>query len=203
MISAEYEERIIQEINGSTIRNQALKDDLIDHFCCLVEIEMGQGCSFEMALEKAYNQTAPNGLGEIQQETIFLFNYSKIMFMKRLTYAAGYLFALAWIVGIFFKLMHLPGAMVLMFGGGSGLAFIFLPMLLVNKYKRIAREVMTERLKWILGFASLFLFMVASWMKFAHLQGAAVMLTISFLLFGFGFLPFLFFRMYKKSVEEL
>lgn len=203
MISAEYEERIIQEINGSGIKNQALKDDLIDHFCCLVEIEMEKGCSFEMALQKAYSQTAPNGLEEIQQETIFLFNYSKIMFMKRLTYAAGYLFALTWIVGIFFKIMHLPGAMVLMFGGGSGLAFIFLPMLLVNKYKQIAREVMTERLKWILGFASLFLFMIASWMKFAHLQGAAMMVSISFLIFGFGFLPFLFFRMYKKSVEEL
>jgi hypothetical protein len=121
--------------------------------------------------------------------------------MKRLMYAVGYLFALAWIVGIFFKLMHLPGATILMFGGGSGLVFVFLPMLLVNRYKKIAKEVLTERLKWIFGFASLTLFMTASYMELFHLQGAAVILGVSFLVFGFGFLPFLFFRMYRKSVE--
>jgi hypothetical protein len=203
MITEENENCIIAEINNSAITNQALKDDLIDHFCCLVEIDMSKGIPFEEALALAYEQTAPNGLDEIQRETTFLFNYSKIMLMKRLMYAVGYLFALAWIVGIFFKLMHLPGATILMIGGGSGLAFVFLPMLLVNRYKKIAREVLTERLKWILGFSSLALFMTASYMKFFHLQGAAVLLGVSFLVFGFGFLPFLFFRMYKRSVEEL
>jgi hypothetical protein len=47
------------------------------------------------------------------------------------------------------------------------------------------------------------MFMLASWMKLQHLMGAAFMLGLSFLVFGFGFLPFLFFRMYKKSVEEV
>ncbi len=203
MIAEEYEERIIEEVNNSAIKNEALKDDLIDHFCCLVEIEMKKGVPFEKALEKAYKQTAPNGLDEIQRETIFLFNYSKIMFMKRLTYVAGYLFALASIMGIFFKMMHLPGATMLSFIGGSGLVFIFLPLLLINKYKMIAHQVLTEKMKWVLGIFSGMLFMVASYMKIFHLQGAAMMLGLSFLVFGFGFLPFLFFRMYKKSVDEL
>lgn len=203
MIDAKYEERIIEEINNSSIKNQELKDDLIDHFCCLIEIEMTRGLSFDEALEKAYMQTAPNGLDEIQQETIFLLNYSKIMFMKRLTYGTGYLFALTSIVGIFFKMMHLPGATMLAFIGGSGLAFIFLPLLLINRYKTKANQVLSEKMKWILGVFSGMLFMLASYMKIFHLQGAAFMLGLSFLVFGFGFLPFLFFRMYKKSVDEL
>ena len=82
MISEELEGRIIDEINRSSLKNQALKDDLIDHFCCMVEMEMDKGNAFEVALKKAYKHTAPNGLNEIQQETIFLLNYSKIMIMK-------------------------------------------------------------------------------------------------------------------------
>ncbi|MFK7953394.1 MAG: hypothetical protein AB8B73_11155 [Ekhidna sp.] len=203
MIDEKLEERIIDEINRSSIKKQTLKDDLIDHFCCLVEIEMDKGVAFEEALKKAHAQTAPNGLNEIQEETIFLLNYSKIIFMKRLMYATGYLFSLALIVGVFLKLMSVQGSFLLMFSGVSGLAFIFLPMVIINRYKKLAREVLTERLKWILGFASLFLFVIASWMKFAHLMGAPVVLGLSFLVFGFGFLPFLFFRMYKKSAEEI
>ncbi|MFT4786346.1 MAG: hypothetical protein ACI8QD_000185 [Cyclobacteriaceae bacterium] len=203
MMSEEHVDRIIEDVQSSSIKDQGLKDDLIDHLSCLIEIEMKGGTSFEHAYAAAFQQTAPNGLHEIQKETIFLLNYHKIMGMKRLMYASGYLFALTWIVGIFFKIMHLPAAMTLMFVGGSGLAFVFLPLVLINRFKRSAFKVMSEKLKWILGSLSIMLLMLSSWMKLAHLQGAAVMLGLSFLLFGFGFLPFLFFRMYKRSVTEL
>lgn len=203
MIAAKYEEEIIKKINSSSIKDQALKDDLIDHLCCLVEINMGKGSSFEDALNMAYHQTAPNGLDEIQQETIFLLNYGKIMFMKRFTYSTGYLFALISMIGIAFKLMHWPAATLLSFIGGSGLVFIFLPLILINRFKAQANRVLSERMKWILGVLSGMLFMLASYMKVLHLQGAAIILMLSFLLFGFGYLPFLFFRMYKKSLNEI
>ena len=203
MIAVEFEDRIIDEVNNSSIKNQALKDDLIDHFCCMVEIEMDKGNSFENAFQKAYEQTAPNGLNEIQQETIFLLNYSKIMLMKRLTYVTGYLFSLTWATGLLFKALHLMGAGLLLGVGGIGIAFIFLPLLLINKYKGLAREVMSERMKWIFGMVSSTLLVISISMKLLHMMGASLMLAVSFLIFGFGFLPFLFFRMYKKSVDEL
>lgn len=197
------ESRVIDKVTNSGIKNQRLKDDLIDHLCCIIELQMKKGIGFEDALNMAVFQVAPNGLGEIEQETIFLLNYSKIMFMKRFTYTSGYLFALASILGIFFKMMHFPGATLLSFIGGSGLVFVFLPLLLVNRYKLLVHQAMTERMKWILGVLSGVLFMLASYMKIFHLQGAVVVLGLSFLCFGFGFLPFLFFRLYKKSVREL
>lgn len=203
MIATQLEERIIEEVENSSIKNQALKDDLIDHFCCLVEIAMDKGNSFEEALEKAYAQTAPNGLNEIQQETIFLLNYSKIMFMKRLTYVAGYLFTLTWIGGILLKALHLPGAGLLIGIGAIGVTCLFIPLLLINRYKHLAREVISERMKWIFGGFSVALLVVSITMKLLHMMGASLMLFISFLLFGIGFLPFLFFRMYRKSVDEL
>lgn len=194
---------IDQAISKEGLRNKSLQADLLDHMCCLVEMEMQRGLTFEQAYQKAYFQTAPTGFVDIQNETIFLLNYNKLLIMKRFIYLSGYLFATAWVIGIFFKLMHLPGAMILMFGGGTGLAFVFLPLLLLNKYKDLAVQAMSEKMKWTLGALSFFLFMVASWMKLAHLMGAGVMLGVSFLVFGFGFLPFLFFRMYKKSLESI
>lgn len=203
MIELEYEDIIINEINRSSIKNQNLKDDLIDHICCLVEIGMNNGNSFEDALKKAYQQTAPNGLDEIQQETIFLLNYSKIIFMKRLTYLSGYLFTLIWVAGVLFKILDIQGAGMLLAIGGIGVAFIFLPLLLIGKYRSLLSEVMSERLKWVFGILTIIFLVLSISMKILHLMGAPVILGLSFLTFGFGFLPFLFFRMYKKSVDQV
>lgn len=203
MISEEQEQVIIDQVEASKIKNQSLKEDLIDHLCCLTEIQMDKGTDFLDSLKVAMIQTAPNGLDEIEKETIFLLNYSKIIFMKRLTYISGYVFSTAWIVGVMFKMLSLPGASTLLSVGGIGLAFIFFPMLIINKYKALTREVLSEKLKWILGGVSLLMLILSISMKLLHLQGAALMLGASFLAFGFGFLPFFFFRMYKKSVAEL
>lgn len=202
MITENQEQQIIDAVETAKLKNQSLKDDLVDHLCCLTEIQMKKGLAFEDALKMALLQTAPNGLKEIERETIFLLNYSKIIFMKRMTYISGYLFALTWIAGIGFKLLHFQGASMLLSIGGLGLVFLFLPLLLINKYKSLAHEVLTERLKWVLGGLSLLLLILSISMKLLHLMGAAVMLGASFLFFGFGFLPFFFFRMYKSSVAE-
>ncbi len=203
MITEDQEQIIIDQVEASNIKNKSLKEDLIDHLCCLTEIQMDKGAEFEDALKVAMIQTAPNGLNEIEKETIFLLNYSKIIFMKRLTYLSGYLCSLLWAAGAIFKTLHLPGASEMLTAGGIGLVFIFFPLLLVNKYKYLAREVLSERLKWILGGISLGLAILSISMKLLHLMGAGEMLAISFLVFGFGFLPFFFFRMYKKSVDEI
>lgn len=203
MIGEEHEQLIIDAVEKSQIRNQSLKDDLIDHLCCMAEIHMEKGAAFQDALQAALVQTAPNGLNEIEKETIFLLNYSKIILMKRLTYISGYLFSLVWVGGALFKVLHLAGAGEMLTIGGVGLAFIFFPLLIINRYKNLAREVLSERLKWILGGISLLLLILSISMKLLHLMGAGLLLSISFLVFGFGFLPFFFFRMYKKSVAEL
>jgi len=203
MIKDEYIDYIEKRISESNIKNKELRDDLVDHFCCIVEIEMKKGLSFEQAYQKAFLQTSPNGFDEIQNETLFLLNYNKIMNLKRLTYLSGYLFSAAWIIGIAFKILHLPGAMVVLMVGAAGLAFFFIPLLLINKFKQDMPAILSEKLKWIFGGASVMLTVISIAMKLAHWQGASIMLGISFLILSFGFLPFLFFRMYKKSVDEL
>ncbi|XOV95165.1 MAG: hypothetical protein ACFHWX_10730 [Bacteroidota bacterium] len=203
MITDEQVLFIENELNNSAIINKELKDDLVDHMCCLVEINMNKGLTFDQAYQKAFLQTSPNGFDEIQNETLFLLNYNKIMNMKRLLYLSGYLFSTAFILGSFFKMMHWPWANILMYGGITGVACIFAPLLFLNQYKHIWGEVLSERLKWIFGLLTLLLGVAGLWLKLLHLPGAGIALGLSFLAFGFGFLPFLFFRMYKRSVEQL
>lgn len=202
-LTDEQVEYIERQIAASRIHSAALREDLLDHFCCLVELHMGKGDAFETAYEKAYGQTTPNGFDEIQRETVFLLNYNKIMFMKKFMYVSGFIFTLAASSGLLFRLLHWPGANVLMFSGIFGGAFIFAPLMLMNHFKAQLQTVLSERMKWIFGVLSVVLFALASAFKLMHLQGANVLLVSSFIVFGLGFLPFLFFRMYKKSVESV
>ena len=91
MITDEQVDFIEKEILKGDVKSKELRDDLLDHMCCLVEIEIKKGLSFEQAYQKAFLQTSPNGYGEIQNETLFLLNYNKIMNMKRLTYISSFL----------------------------------------------------------------------------------------------------------------
>jgi len=203
MISDEYVDRILYVIEGSTIRKKELKDDLTDHFCCMVEMDMKRGMSFDDAFVRAQEQTCPNGLDEIQRETIFLLNYNRIMFMKRLMFLIGCLSSIALAAGVFFKLMYLPGASTLLLLGMVGLVLLFLPMVLVDKFKHLGSQGTIEKFKWIFGLLSALSLVTGSVFKIFHLQGAGVLLGLAFLLFCLGFLPLLFFRMYKNSIEEL
>ncbi|WKV11311.1 hypothetical protein [Marivirga harenae] len=202
MITDQQFDFISQKIKKSGISSPEVQEDLIDHFCCLIEIEMQKGEAFDDAYLKAFEQTTPNGFEEIQNETIYLLNHKKIILMKQITYIMGYLFALSITFGAFFKILHLPGATVLLFSGLMGLSFIFLPLILINKFKDKVLKVMSEKLKWIFGTLSLMLLFVGGTFKILHLQGAAVIFGLGMLSFGLLFLPFLFFRMYKSSQVE-
>ncbi|MEQ9232379.1 MAG: hypothetical protein RIF46_16985 [Cyclobacteriaceae bacterium] len=203
MIEDKYVDKVIYVIEGSTIKKKELKDDLVDHFCCLIEMDMNRGLNFEEAFSRAQEQTAPNGLDEIQQETIFLLNYNRILFMKRFTYISGFLASFSLAVGFLFKILHLPGADQLTMIGIIGLAFIFLPLILADRFKHLGNQATIEKIKWIFGGLSALVFAIGGLFKILHWPGAGLLLGLSFLLFCVGFLPLLFFRMYKKSVEEL
>ncbi|MFP4291110.1 MAG: hypothetical protein ACLFQ0_05755 [Cyclobacteriaceae bacterium] len=202
MLSDEQVEIIRAMIDQSKLNMQELKDDLLDHLCCVVEYEMQQGLPFEKAAQKAFVRVCPNGLEEIQRETIFLLNIHKILRMKKFMYVIGLLASITVSIGYLFILMQWPGGGKLFNYGFLGLVLIFLPMLAIDRYKLYINQVLTEKLKMILGFSSAFITGLAAIFKLLHLQGAGVLLVVGILLFAFGFLPFQFFRMYKKSLES-
>jgi hypothetical protein len=194
-------QRIRRRIEEGGITIQTLKDDLLDHLCCVVEIETAKGKSFELAFQEAMNELAPNGFEDIQDETIFLLNPNNIIRMKKVMYLIGLLSSISIGLGWLFSLLHLTGASEMFNYGFLGFLLLFIPMLAFDRYKLSLRKALSEKLRIILGVVSAFLVGIAVAFKILHLSGADTMLAVGMLIFIFGFLPFLFFNMYRKSIS--
>ncbi len=189
------------EIDKSSIRNQELRDNVIDHICCVVEVKMGGREDFDTALNAGLLELAPNGLDELQRETIFLLKSHNIIIMKRIMYIVGLLSAMSFILGWTFAMMRWPGASKLSVVGFLGFAFVFVPLYTIDYFKVRIHRVLSEKLRLALGIISAILVGTAVIFKLLHLQGADVLLLLGAGVFVFGFLPFLFFGLYKKSIS--
>ena len=200
-VTAEQVSIIRKQIEQSGIINETLRDDVLDHLCCVVEIKLSKGKNFDHALQEASYELAPEGLIEIQRETVFLLNPTKIIRMKKIMYAIGLITSIGMSVGFTFKILHLPGAEEMFKLGFFGFTLVFLPMITIDRYKQNLHKALSERLRLLLGFLSAVLIGFSVMFKIFHLPYANEMLLISIGVFSFGFLPFLFFSMYKKSIS--
>ena len=176
-----------------------MKDDLTDHFCCVVEDELRKGTDFEVAYNKAYYNICPNGFDEIQRETVFLVNEKKMKTMKKTLYLLGLLATVLISSGFMMKLMHWPGANVVMLGGMLVALLGVLPILFAIQYKQEINKFTSDKWRLFLGYTSAAFILYGIVSKMLHLQGAGVALVVGVFLLNFGFLPLLFFKMYKKS----
>lgn len=192
--------RIQQHLDDSGITITTLKHDLFDHLVCVVEAESRSGKTFELALREALHELAPHGLYEIQQETVFLLNHVKIIRMKKTMYIIGLLSSVSIGVGWLFSLLHWPGGGELFNYGFLGFLLLFIPMLSMDRYKKSIRKALPEKFKVLLGIVSALIVGGALALKVLHMPGADILLIVGMLTFIFGFLPFLFFTMYRKSV---
>src|ERR1035438_3773147 len=82
---------------------------------------MLQGNDFETAYNKAFRAITPNGMHEIQEELFFLLTFKKQTNMKRIIYGFGFFAAFLISTGLMFRIMHWPGATILLFLGFTSL----------------------------------------------------------------------------------
>jgi len=200
-LAIEQVDHIRSVIDQSKITIDTLRDDLLDHLCCVVEINMTKGENFETAFEKALHELAPEGLAEIQHQTLFLLNSNKIIIMKKLMYSIGFIGALALTAGVLFKLLRLPGADQLFMVGYLTLFLIFIPLSAIDRYKVALAKAASERTRIVLGVLSAIIGGAAGLFKLMHLPGADLLLLTGAVVFALGFLPFFFFTLYKKSIS--
>src|SRR5699024_4518737 len=125
-------------------------DDLIDHLCCVDESEMKTEESFQPLLNKAMSDLAPNGLIEIESKTVFLLNSKRILIMKKLLYATGFIGSISLTVGVTFKLLSMPYGYELFTVGFLTLFLVFIPLLALDRYKVAISKAISEKMKIIL-----------------------------------------------------
>lgn len=198
-LSDEQIDFIVGKVNESQIKSKELKEDLVDHFCCIIEDNMRQGSSFEESYNKAYQSICPGGLNEIYQESIFLLSSKRIGIMKRLLLASGFIVIFILLTGIVFKIQHWPAGGLLLLAAAATLIFVFLPLLFLYFYKSEYSKYLSYRMKYLMGYIGLALLLTGAVMKLFHLPGTGWTLLISLVVLNFGFLPILFYRSYKGS----
>jgi len=196
-----YQIGIIRNVIGkSKITLPTLCDDVLDHLCCAVEDRITQGINFEMALQAAIHELAPEGLDKIQQETVSLLN-SKTIIMKKLMYVIGLLATISLSMGVMFKLLHMPGGEQLLNFGFFAFILLFLPLYMYDRFKSNGVNTAYEKWQFTLGGLSAVAVVAALVLKIMYVLPTAEFLFIAGVtIFSFGFLPLLFLRIYRQSV---
>ncbi|MBL7866076.1 MAG: hypothetical protein JNK10_14440 [Cyclobacteriaceae bacterium] len=188
-------------VESSGITIPALRDDLVDHLCCVIEVKLDRKRSFDNALHEAVGELAPEGLHEIEFETVFLLNSNKIIVMKKLMYTIGALSSMAFVTGWIFGILHLPAAFELSAYGFLGFALGYMPLYAIDYYKTDIQRALSEKWRFGFGILSAALMGAATIFKINHWPGASLLLVSATAVFTLGYLPFLFFGMYRKSVS--
>ena len=199
-LTTDQEKEVRVFVGNQGFKIDTLKEDIIDHLCCVIETRLGKKKSFEQLLLEASEELAPNGLIELEQTTVFLLNSKRLIIMKKLMYLVGLIGSITLTAGVVFKLLNFPGGYELFIAGFLTLLLLFIPLFAFDRYKVAISKALSERLKLILGTLAAVITGLSGLFKIMHLQGAEFLLMLGAVVFAIGFLPFLFFTMYKKSI---
>ena len=181
-----------------SFKNKDLKEELFDHLCSVTENSYNPESSFEEFLEKEIKNLAPRGFKNIDNQITIVLN-PNIFIMKKITYLIGFLAAGTLATGVLFKLMHWPGANVLLLAGMISLFMFFMPFV---AYKMLTSGQVKNRItksKLKLGMMASVLVAISVMFKQFHLMGANIIFVFGMVIFILGFLPLQFIELYKKS----
>lgn len=196
-ISEEQVTKVRAEINKCKNLPDAMKEDLLDHFCCVIENRMHKGLDFSKALAIAFEEISPNGIDEIQDETLFLLSARKVSLMRRSVRINGIIVLITAPLGVLFKMQHYPAANIILFVSVLCLIFGFLPAFFTNSYKADIQKYMSAKLKNVLGYMSISVLAIAIVFKLCRFSGADILLIAGMFLLFFGYLPFFYFKKLK------
>jgi hypothetical protein len=156
-LSDEHIAFILADIKANGIVIEDLQNNLLDHICCIVENEMPEGEDFYKFYGCIMPRFFKKDLKEIEEETNNLLTFKNYYAMKSTVKISGIISAFLILGGSIFKTMHWPGAGFMIMLGGLFFSLIFVPLMIVLKFKD--DETTTD--KWVFAFGFL-LAMVAA-----------------------------------------
>ena len=178
-------ETVEEIVSNSEITYSHLPDDLVDHICCDVESEMSVGLSFKEAFERVQSKFGDPGLQKIQEDTIILID-QKYRFMKTTMKIFGNVSLATIGLATIFKLLHWPGASIMLVLGFVLLSFIFFPATLMANFRKTGRKKPFLNILAAIGGIAL---MMGILFKIQHWPGASVLLGSGWTILLIIFLP--------------
>lgn len=190
--------RIRNDLAAKGLTYESLQDDILDHLCCMIEEKLEAGEDFDASYGEIMSDIEDNTFSNLQHQTILLMDH-KFQRMKRTTYLLGLLGSLLTIVGALFKIMHWPGASIIMVLGFMTVVLGFLPLYFILSYREQTEK--PNVIFPIVGYLSLLIVFTGAVFKIMHWPGAGMLLRASVIFLLVGFLPLYIVQIFKRSVK--
>jgi hypothetical protein len=191
--------RLIEsDVQHARITLAHLSDELVDHICCEVEKQMNEGKNFDEAYSLIKKETGIKILQEIQENTLYLIN-KKYAVMKTTMKITGNISLVLLGVGALSRLMHLPGADLLLVVGFVLLCLVFFPMAIYFNYNdQEAEKKLILNLSLLAG--GIF-FMSGILLKIMVWPGSNLLLLLGWIFILGIFLPFLLYAKLREATR--
>ncbi len=197
-ITDEQIEYIHNDIRRDGVAMEDLQLNLLDHICCIIEQEFEGNDDFEHFYRQTLKRICDKNLHEIEEETINLLTFKNYYFMKKAMMLSGAISVAALIFGSFFKVMHWPGASILLVVGVFFLGLVFLPLMAIIKTREADNT--ADKITSVSGTLMGVLFCMAIMFAIQHWPGARSgiywLIAVGFTLFVF--IPIYFFTGIRK-----
>jgi hypothetical protein len=203
-LSDEQVEYIISDIKSRGIELEEIQNSLVDHVCCIIEETYTGEEDFQDFYLKTISGFFTEELKEIEEETIRLLTFKNYYAMKNTMNISGFISSVLMAVGAFFKIMHWPGASLLLIIGILIFSFVFIPVLITLKFKQEGRK--TEKFIFTVGLICFLAAVTGILFKTQHWPFANLIMRTTLLVFVFGYIPAYFltnFRIQEKKFSTI
>ncbi|MDR2927473.1 MAG: hypothetical protein LBV41_04640 [Cytophagaceae bacterium] len=188
-------ERITNTVNRSSIKSADLKEDLIDHLCCIVEDEMQKGTDFEIALQGALQRMCPDGLNPIQNETLFLLTSKSRKRIDNIVRVSGLIAITGVLATVIMKALHLPFAQLALLITVAVALLLFLPAIIVRTLKLVSGKKVFH----LFGIAGVALLAAAALFALCHFPGVYILLLMGVICLYAVVFSMCSFKIFRKS----
>ncbi len=187
---------VMKDVEREGITFSHLEADLIDHICCDIESRMERGISFSKAYALVKEEFGIKGLREIEKDTLMLID-KNYRIMKKSMKAIGTSAVAIMAIGSLFKIMHWPGATMLLLIAFLFTALVFFPALLFIVHKEIGNSKLKP--EFLFGGISGITLMTGIFFKIMHWPEADQLFFIGFGLITYVTLPAIAYSIKKRK----
>jgi len=192
---------ILDDISARGVKMESLQQNLLDHVCCIIEQNLEADGDFELFYQTTIQTFYKTQLSEIEEETILLLTFKNYYTMRKTMFITGAISTVAFIIGSFLKIMHQPGANVLLFLGFISISLLFLPLLFILKSREAAH--VRDKLIMATGTAVAILYCLSMLFLLFHWPGARIIWLSTLIITSFVFLPAYFFTGIRKEETKI
>jgi len=133
-LTEEQIEYIATNLEFYGVSSDELREDLLDHI--FTHIETSNLTDFDTAYNEALQKFGGYaGMHKVDRDTYLMTTFKSNLRRQKILYILGFLSAFTFFSGTLFKLMHWPGASIMLFIGFLIFLFGCMPLYFYQRYK--------------------------------------------------------------------